>query len=69
MGAPLEYQPAIITNWMKILMTFIDRVGFPVLAFLLMFWLSHTTMERMKEAIDRQTDLIQRINEKLERVR
>jgi len=35
-----ELQPAIITNNVKILMTFIDRVGFPVLAFLLMFWLN-----------------------------
>ncbi len=35
-----DIRPAIITNWMKILMTFIDRVGFPVLAFLLMWYLN-----------------------------
>lgn len=43
---PNDYRPAIITNWMKTLMTFIDRVGFPVLAFLLMWYhtiqLTHT---------------------------
>ncbi len=37
---PMDIRPAIITNWMKILMTFIDRVGFPVLAFLLMWYLN-----------------------------
>jgi hypothetical protein len=58
---PLDYKPAIITNWMKILMTFIDRVGFPVLAFLLMWWLNiqltktieklNTTLEEIKQVV------------------
>lgn len=56
---PSDYRPAIITNWMKVLMTFIDRVGFPVLAFLLMWWLNirltdtieklNTTMTEIKQ--------------------
>ena len=37
---PMNIRPAIITNWMKITMTFIDRIGFPVLAFLLMWYLN-----------------------------
>lgn len=58
---PSDYRPAVITNWMKILMTFIDRVGFPVLAFLLMWWLNiqlthtierlNTTLEGIKNAL------------------
>jgi hypothetical protein len=40
MDDPFSIRPAIITNGMKIAMTFIDRVGFPVLAFLLMWWLN-----------------------------
>ena len=40
MDQNFDIRPAIITNWMKILMTFIDRIGFPVLAFLLMWYLN-----------------------------
>lgn len=51
---PHEIRPAIITNWMKILMTFIDRIGFPILAFLLMWWLNlqlSKTIERLDRTL------------------
>lgn len=32
-----------------ILMKFIDRVGFPILAFLLMFWLTYKTTNAINE--------------------
>lgn len=52
---PSDYRPAIIANWMKILMTFIDRIGFPVLAFLLMWWQNHQlslTIDRLNVALE-----------------
>lgn len=40
MNDPMDIRPAIVTNWVKILMTFIDRIGFPITAFLLMWYLN-----------------------------
>jgi hypothetical protein len=51
---PHDLRPAIITNWMKILMTFIDRIGFPILAFLLMWFLNFElthTIEKLDRTI------------------
>ena len=36
-----------IPKWLKMLMVFIDRVGFPILAFLLMFYVSYVSITRM----------------------
>ena len=40
-----------VPKYMKLLMLFIDRVGFPVLAFILMFWLSYNSIGKMTTAI------------------
>lgn len=58
---PSDYRPSVISNWIKTLMTFIDRVGFPVLAFLLMWQLNiqlthvierlNVTLEGIKNAL------------------
>lgn len=37
---------------------FINRVGFPVVAFLLMFWMVTHTMERVTGALDRNTSAV-----------
>lgn len=60
-----DYRPAIITQGMKTLMTFIDRVGFPVLAFLLMWYLNielTKTIEKLNTTLTeiKQTMLIRR---------
>jgi hypothetical protein len=63
-----EFQPAIITNNIKILMTFIDRVGFPVLAFLLMWWQNHLmvqTIEKLNTTLTVQTELIRELKERI----
>jgi len=63
-----DIQPAIITNNIKILMTFIDRVGFPILAFLLMWWQNHLTnqtMQNLNSSVAIETELIRQLQEKL----
>jgi hypothetical protein len=40
-----------IPRFLKLIMVFIDRVGFPVLAFLLMFYISYTSITKMTVAI------------------
>jgi len=65
-----DLKPAIITNNVKVLMTFIDRVGFPVLAFLLMWWQVQQltkTIERLNLALQTQTELLRRIDARSER--
>jgi len=53
-------RPAVITNWVKILMTFIDRVGFPILAFLLMWWLNIQLTQTI-EKLDRTLTEIKQV--------
>lgn len=63
-----DIQPAIITNNVKLLMTFIDRVGFPVLAFLLMWWqnhLSNQTIEKLNATLTSQTEILRRLEERI----
>lgn len=36
----------------KLVMLFIDRVGFPSMAFLLMFWLSYTSLNKVTQALE-----------------
>ena len=57
---PLDIRPAIITNWMKIVMTFIDRIGFPVLAFLLM-WYLNVELTHTIEKLDRTLTEIKQV--------
>ena len=42
-----------IPGWMKLMMVFIDRVGFPVLAFILMFYMAFTGVGKMTTAMER----------------
>lgn len=44
-----------IPNTIKILMIFIDRVGFPVMAFLLMFYMSFFTLKQVTGSIAENT--------------
>jgi hypothetical protein len=44
-----------IPQVLKIVMVFIDRVGFPVLAFILMFYLSYSGLGKMTTAIESNT--------------
>lgn len=44
-----------IPKTLKIAMLFIDRVGFPILAFCLMFWMSYTSLDKVTEALTSNT--------------
>jgi hypothetical protein len=44
-----------IPRFLKLIMIFIDRVGFPVLAFCLMFYMSNMSLQKMTEAISENT--------------
>ncbi len=64
-----EIQPAIITNNVKLLMTFIDRVGFPVLAFLLMWYQNHIltqTLDRLHETMVTNVEVAREIKTELQ---
>lgn len=63
-----DMKPAMITNSMKVLMTFIDRIGFPILAFLLMWFQNRElqkTIEQLNATLISQTEIIRRIEYKL----
>ena len=40
-----------VPRWLKLVMLFIDRVGFPALAFILMFWMANCSMTEMTKAL------------------
>jgi len=40
-----------VPRWMKLAMLFIDRVGFPALAFILMFWMANCSISEMTKAL------------------
>lgn len=44
-----------VPKWMKLIMLFIDRVGFPVLAFCLMFYMSYVSLSKATDAISENT--------------
>jgi len=49
-------------------MTFIDRIGFPVLAFLLMFWLNlqlGKLFVQIKETLSTQTEVLRDVKAEL----
>lgn len=65
---PYSIRPAIITNGVKILMTFIDRIGFPILAFMLMWYLNirmTDTLNRLNTTLTQQTTILKTIGEKV----
>lgn len=63
-----DMKPAMITNSMKLAMTFIDRIGFPILAFFLMWYQNRElqkTIESLNATLISQTEIIRRIEYKL----
>lgn len=42
-----------VPKFMKLVMLFIDRVGFPTMAFLLMFYMANVGMDKQTKALDR----------------
>ena len=44
-----------LPKFLKLLMTFIDRVGFPILAFILMFYMSNVSIQKVTCAINDNT--------------
>lgn len=44
----------------------VSNVGFPIAAFVMMFWLSKTTLDECKNAIAENTLTIQKLIDKLE---
>jgi hypothetical protein len=55
-----------IPRWLKWVMTFIDRVGFPILAFLLMWYMVTTTIDKNTLALN---NLVQSQNRVLDRIK
>lgn len=45
----------LIPSIFKYIMTFIDRVGFPIFAFLVMTYMCFRTLDKLTTAIDRLT--------------
>lgn len=41
-----------IPRWMKLILVFIDRVGFPVLAFILMFFMCYQSLDKATVALE-----------------
>lgn len=47
-----------IPKFMKLILVFIDRVGFPVMAFCLMFWMSYSSLDKATSAINTNTQAL-----------
>lgn len=47
-----------IPQFMKLILLFIDRVGFPILAFCLMFWMSYSSLAKTTDAIASNTQAL-----------
>jgi len=45
----------VIPKKVRWMMTFINRVGFPIVAFLLMFYICYVTLEKITKAIQENT--------------
>lgn len=62
-----EYEPlkmnGSIPQWLKMVMVFIDRVGFPILAFIAMSFVAFITIEKTTKAINDNTIALAQINE------
>ena len=50
-----------IPKSMKLVMIFIDRVGFPVVAFLLMFYMAIISQQRMTASMDKVSETLMEI--------
>lgn len=51
----MEYTNGDVPKTLKLIMLFIDRVGFPVLAFILMFFMSYTSLAKVTKAMEENT--------------
>ena len=51
-----------IPDVLRYLMVFIDRVGFPILAFLLMFYIAFSTNEKMTTALSANTEALLKLS-------
>lgn len=68
MSTEMDIRPAIVTNGMKLIMTFIDRIGFPILAFLLMWYQNRElqkTIETLNATLIQQTEIVRRLEIKI----
>ena len=52
-----------VPKWLKMVMLFIDRVGFPVLAFLLMFYLCFSSLTKMTAALQDNSAVLRQMKE------
>lgn len=50
-----------VPQWLKMLMIFIDRVGFPTLAFILMFYVSFTSLAKVSSSITENTNVLTKL--------
>jgi hypothetical protein len=46
-----EFEDFPMPVWFKVLSAFINRVGFPIAAFLIMWWMCYQTIPRLTEAM------------------
>jgi hypothetical protein len=63
-----DIRPAIVTQGLKTAMMFIDRVGFPILVALLMWYLNlklTTTIEALNVTLTKQTVVLQAVSDRL----
>lgn len=51
----MDYTNGEVPKTLKLVMIFIDRVGFPVLAFILMFFMSYTSLAKVTKAMEENT--------------
>lgn len=68
MSDPYDIRPAIIGQHMKVVMTFIDRVGFPILVAGGMWYLNlklTSTIEALNLTLTKQTVVIQAVSDRL----
>lgn len=57
-----------IPRVMRLAMVFIDRIGFPILAYLMMFYLCVVSLQRVSDAITKNTQVLTVLTEKMSMV-
>lgn len=68
LGENYDLRPAIITQGMKLFMTFIDRIGFPILVALLMWYqniVSIRTINALNQTMTKQTVILNILMDRL----
>lgn len=50
----------------KILMTFINRIGFPILAFLMMFWVCYSSLKQMTNTLEQMNQRLSVISQSVD---